>query len=235
MTLLSLTDVEARYREYPVLRGLHLTMESGDRVAVLGANGAGKTTLLRSISGLVNVTGSVQIDGTEVAGRRPDQIVRLGVAHVPEGRGTFGQLTVEENLTVAAFTRRDDDVRTDIERVYSYFPVLGDRRRQRAAALSGGEQQMLATGRALMLRPRLLLLDEPSLGLAPKVTAELFAILHQIHADSGMGVLVVEQNAQLALDFVDHAYVLEAGRIAASGSADVLRGDEDLRRAYLGY
>ncbi|QNO38801.1 ABC transporter ATP-binding protein [Protaetiibacter sp. SSC-01] len=212
-----------------------MSIDEGDRVAVLGANGAGKSTLLRTISGLIKFDGAVRFGGRDLAGRRPHQIVRAGVAHVAEGRGTFGQLTVEENLRAGAFTRSGPGVADDIDRVYGYFPVLRDRAKGKAAALSGGEQQMLAIGRALMLRPSLLLLDEPSLGLAPKMSAEVFRILREIHADSGMAVLVVEQNAELALDFVDRAYVLETGRVVMQGSSEELRSNSDLRRAYLGY
>ncbi|WBB52481.1 ABC transporter ATP-binding protein [Verrucosispora sp. WMMD573] len=235
MTLLELSDVTAGYGGRHAVRDLNVRIAPAGRVAVLGANGAGKSTLLRAISGLIDVTGSIRFNGEEIRGRRPQEIVSRGVAHVPEGRGTFGQLTVEENLTVGAFTRKDGEVAEDIDKVYGYFPVLRERRRQKAAALSGGEQQMLAIGRALMLRPRLLLLDEPSLGLAPRVTADVFAILREIHGDSGVGILVVEQNAELALAFVDHAYVLETGRVVAAATSDELRGDAHLRRAYLGY
>lgn len=235
MSLLELDTVSARYGERSVIHDVSLAIDSGERVAVLGANGAGKSTLLRTISGLLRYTGTISFGGEDLRARKVHQIVAGGVAHVAEGRGTFGQLTVEENLRIGAFTRSDAQVRDDIERVYEYFPVLRDRARGRAAALSGGEQQMLAIGRALMLRPRLLLLDEPSLGLAPKMAAEVFRILREIHQDSQLAVLVVEQNAELALGFVDRAHVLETGRVVISGSSEELMQNSDLRRAYLGY
>jgi branched-chain amino acid transport system ATP-binding protein len=205
-------------------------------VALLGPNGAGKTTTLRALSGMVRTGGRAEFDGESLVGRRTADIARRGVAHVPEGRGTFPALSVHENLRLGAYVRRDGAaVREDLERCYGWFPRLQERGRQPAGSLSGGEQQMLAVARALMLRPRLLMLDEPSLGLAPIVTKELFRTLGEICAEQGMTVLLVEQNARLALDFADHAYVLESGRIALSGEADRIKDDDDVRRSYLGF
>jgi branched-chain amino acid transport system ATP-binding protein len=234
MSLLEVESLSASYGPVRVLEDVAFRVEEGGRVAILGANGAGKTTTLRALSGMVSTRGSIRFDGKEVAGKRTPDLVRLGFAHVPEGRGTFPELTVDENLRLGAYTRRDG-VRADIERCYGWFPRLADRRDQQAGNLSGGEQQMLAVGRALMLRPRLLMLDEPSLGLAPILTRELFRVLAEIAEEQGTTMLVVEQNANLALDFADHAYVLEAGRIALSGPADEVKGDEEVRRSYLGY
>jgi branched-chain amino acid transport system ATP-binding protein len=219
-----------------VLEGIDFSVDEGEKAAVLGPNGAGKTTILRALSGMVNTRGRVEFDGNSLLGRRTADIARRGVAHVPEGRGTFGALTVDENLRLGAYVRRDgDDVKTDLSRVYGWFPRLGERKSQAAGSLSGGEQQMLAVARALMLRPRLLMLDEPSLGVAPIIAKEIFRMLGEICAEQGMTVLLVEQNAGLALDFADHAYVLESGRIALSGEADRIKGDDDVRRSYLGY
>lgn len=228
--------LHAAYGPVKVLHGVSFDVTEGTVCAVLGANGAGKTTLLRALSGMVRARGTVMLSGTSLVGRSPESIARLGVAHVPEGRGTFASLTVADNLRVGAFTRRDADaVRTDMERVCGYFPVLRDRLSQIAGSLSGGEQQMLAIGRALMSRPRLLLLDEPSLGLAPLVTRELFDIVTAIREHEGTTVVLVEQNAHLALDVADEAHVLETGRIVLSGSAADIRGDEQTAQAYLGY
>ena len=203
---------------------------------LLGANGAGKTTVLRALSGMVRSSGDVSFDGKRIAGWATEDIVRLGIAHVPDGRGTFLRVTVEENLQLGAMTRRDrPGIAADIERVYEHFPRLRERRAQQAGTLSGGEQQMLAVGRALMLRPRLMLLDEPSFGLAPLVVEELFAILGQLNREMGMAMLIVEQNATLALDLAEHAYVLETGHIVMDGPAAVIGADESIRRAYLGY
>jgi branched-chain amino acid transport system ATP-binding protein len=234
MSLLEVDGLSAAYGPVRVLEDVGFQVEEGGRVAILGPNGAGKTTTLRALSGMVSTRGSVRFDGREVAGKATADLVRLGVAHVPEGRGTFPELTVDENLRLGAYVRRGD-VRADIDRCYGWFPRLADRRDQPAGNLSGGEQQMLAVGRALMLRPRLLMLDEPSLGLAPILTRELFRVLGEIAEEQGTTMLVVEQNANLALDFADHAYVLEAGRIALSGPADEVKGDEEVRRSYLGY
>jgi branched-chain amino acid transport system ATP-binding protein len=234
MSLLEVEGLSAGYGPVRVLEDVGFEVDEGGRVAILGANGAGKTTTLRALSGMVSTRGSIRFDGREVAGKSTPDLVRLGVGHVPEGRGTFPELTVDENLRLGAYVRRGE-VRADIDRCYGWFPRLADRRDQPAGNLSGGEQQMLAVGRALMLRPRLLMLDEPSLGLAPILTRELFRVLAEIAGEQGTTMLVVEQNANLALDFADHAYVLEAGRIALSGPADEVKGDEDVRRSYLGY
>jgi len=218
-----------------VLHGISLVVAEGEVVVVLGANGAGKTTTIRSICGMVATQGSVLLGGKDIVGKRTADVARLGVAHVPQGRGTFSDLSVEDNLQLGAFTRKDGDVRDDIDRWYEVFPVLGERRAQSAGTLSGGEQQMLAVARALMGRPRLLLLDEPSLGLAPLIVQDLFRRLEGIKADLGTTMLVVEQNANLALGIADRAYVLEAGTIVLSGTAAELREDDAVRRAYLGY
>ena len=234
--LLEVEGLEAGYGPLTVLRGVSFAVEQGQVVTILGPNGAGKTTTLRALSGMVRPRGRIVFGGKSVAGRRPERIARKGIAHVPEGRGTFPGMTVEENLRVGAYARRDGGaVASDLERCYGYFPVLGERRRQPAGSLSGGEQQMLAVARALMQRPRLMLLDEPSLGLAPLVTRELFVNLARIVREEGTTLLLVEQNASLALRFADHAHVLEAGRIALSGDADSMRADEAMRRSYLGY
>ena len=229
-------DLHAGYGAVRVLHGVGLSVGRGEICAILGPNGAGKTTLLRALCGMVRTRGSVRLDGATLSGRSPDAVARLGVAHVPEGRGTFMPLTVEENLRLGAFTRRDRaGVQEDLERVYGYFPVLKKRLKQAAGSLSGGEQQMVAIGRALMLRPRLLLLDEPSLGLAPLVTRELFGIVHSINQEERTTVVVVEQNAHLALDIAQQAHVLETGRIVLSGSAAEIRANEQVAQSYLGY
>jgi branched-chain amino acid transport system ATP-binding protein len=236
MSLVEVEGLQASYGPVHVLEGIDFSIEKGRRMALLGPNGAGKTTVLRALSGMVKTSGKVQFDGQSLAGVATADVARRGVAHVPEGRGTLGPLTVEENLRLGAYVRRDGaDVKEDLGRCYDWFPRLEERRRQPAGSLSGGEQQMLAVARALMLRPRLLMLDEPSLGLAPIVTRELFKVLGEICDEQGMTVLLVEQNANLALDFADHAYVLESGRIALSGEADEIKGDEEVRRSYLGY
>jgi branched-chain amino acid transport system ATP-binding protein len=204
-------------------------------VAVLGANGAGKTTTLRAISNTVRRTGDVVFDGRRINRLSPESIARLGVAHVPEGRGIVGELTVRENLRLGAYVRRDGDVKGDRERVFRYFPRLAERERQPAGTLSGGEQQMLALGQALMSRPRLLMLDEPSLGLAPIVVREIFAILARLNEEEGLTVLVVEQNASIALRTCREACVLEVGRVVIAGESEVLREHESVRRSYLGY
>ena len=233
--LLDIVGLTGGYGPVQVLRGLDFFVDEGEVVVILGANGAGKTTTLRALSGMIATRGEVTFDGNRIGGRKPEDILRVGVAHVPQGRGTIADLTVHENMRVGAYVRRDDEVATDIERWYEMFPRLADRRDQAAGSMSGGEQQMLAIARALMCRPRLLLLDEPSLGLAPLVTRDLFEKLGVIRADLAMTVLVVEQNANLALDIADRGYVLEAGLIAASGTADELKHDESVRKAYLGY
>ena len=235
-SFLEVADLRAGYGGARVLHGLDFTVGEGEICAILGPNGAGKTTTLRALSGMVRGRGKVAMGGTSLLGRAPESIARLGVAHVPEGRGTFTQLTVEENLRVGGYVRRDGAaVRADVGRAYEYFPPLRERRRQVAGSLSGGEQQMLAIGRALMLRPKLLLLDEPSLGLAPIVTRELFGIVKAINEEERTTVIVVEQNAHLALGIAHQAHVLETGRIVLSGSAADIRADEQVAQAYLGY
>jgi branched-chain amino acid transport system ATP-binding protein len=233
--LLELRSVEARYGPIAALHGVSLTVEEGEVVALLGANGAGKTTTLRAVSGTVRKSGQVLYAGTDVSRRSPDALAKAGVAHVPEGRGILTELTVWENLRMGAYVRRDRNVKADLERVADLFPWIKERRNQHAATLSGGEQQMLAVGRALAARPRLLMLDEPSLGLAPLVTQELFRVVHELNEQEGLTVLVVEQNANIALDVSRRAYVLEVGRVAVEGSSDELRQHEGVRRSYLGY
>ena len=236
MSLLEVEGLHAAYGPVRVLEGLDFSVDEGQKAAVLGPNGAGKTTILRALCGMVTTRGRVEFDGRSLVGKATAEIARRGVGHVPEGRGTFGALTVDENLRLGAYVRRDGEgVKGDLKRVYGWFPRLEERRRQSAGSLSGGEQQMLAVARALMLRPRLLMLDEPSLGVAPILAKEIFRVMREICDDQGMTVLLVEQNAGLALDFADHAYVLESGRIALSGEADRIKGDDDVRRSYLGY
>ncbi|MET0147882.1 MAG: ABC transporter ATP-binding protein [Acidimicrobiales bacterium] len=232
--LLEVTDLEAGYGPVQVLRGMSFTVDAGETVVILGANGAGKTTTIRAISGMIVTKGSVIVDGTSVGGKKPEEIVRRGVAHVPQGRGTFVDLTVEENLRLGAFTRKDADIAADMDHWYEVFPRLQERRDQVAGGMSGGEQQMLAIARAAMSRPRLLLLDEPSLGLAPLVTQELFRRLQVLNQEQGTALLVVEQNANLALGIAERGYVLEAGLIVAQGTAAELQADESVRKAYLG-
>jgi len=234
--LLEVEGLRAGYGPLQALHGIDLSVGKGDVVAILGPNGAGKTTTLRALCGMVRASGRVSFDGRSLLGLATERIVRLGVAHVPEGRGTFPALTVDENLRVGAYLRRGDAaVRADLDHWYEVFPRLAERRGQVAASLSGGEQQMLAIARALLLRPRLLLLDEPSLGLAPLVTRELFAVLGRVKREQHTTMLLVEQNANLALELADHAYVLEAGRSVLAGPAEQVRDDENVRRAYLGY
>src|ERR671932_1227589 len=233
MPLLELRALSARYGRFAALHGINLTVEEGEIVCVLGANGAGKTTTLRAISGTVRTAGDVVFAGRRLA-RRPEAVARAGIAHVPEGRGTFRELSVDENLRLGAWTRRGR-LRGEEERVLAHFPALAERTRQPAGTLSGGEQQMLALARALMARPRLLMLDEPSLGLAPLVVVSIFSILRALNEQEGLAVLLVEQNATLALEAASSAYVLEVGRVAVEGAADDLRADESLRRSYLGY
>jgi len=232
--LLEVEDLEAGYGPVQVLRGMSFTVDPGEVVVILGANGAGKTTTIRAVSGMIDVKGRVVIDGQSVAGRSPEDIVRRGVAHVPQGRGTFVDLTVEENLRLGAYTRKDGKVAEDLERWFEVFPRLKERRDQSAGSMSGGEQQMLAIARAAMSHPRLLLLDEPSLGLAPLVTQELFRQLRRLNEEDGTALLVVEQNANLALSIAERGYVLEAGAIVVSGTAAELQADESVRKAYLG-
>ena len=232
--LLELRDVEARYGPVQALRGVSIDVPEGSVVAVLGANGAGKTTTLRAVSGTVRRSGEILLGGKELRGG-PEAAAKAGVAHVPEGRGTFTDLSVVENLRLGAYTRRDRSVRADIERMAEYFPWISERGEQRAGTLSGGEQQMLALARALMGRPRLLMLDEPSLGLAPLIVREIFRIVRELNEKEGLTVLVVEQDARIALNAAASAYVLEVGKVAVSGSSADLRDDEAVRRSYLGY
>jgi branched-chain amino acid transport system ATP-binding protein len=232
--LLELERVEARYGQVQALRGVSLAVDDGEIAAVLGANGAGKTTTLRSISGTVERSGEIRLGGRSIAGRGPEATARLGVAHVPEGRGVFADLTVWENLRLGAYVRRGR-IDGDLRRMVEHFPWIESRRDQPAGTLSGGEQQMLALARALMQRPRLLLLDEPSLGLAPKVVAEIFRIVRDLNEREGLTVLVVEQNASIALDAASSAFVLEVGRVVLSGASADLRANESVRKSYLGY
>ncbi len=231
--LLELRDVHARYGPVNALHGVSLTVDEGEIVAVLGANGAGKTTTLRAISNTVHRDGEIRFAGNALRGG-PEAVARLGVAHVPEGRGTFSELTVWENLRLGAYTRRGN-LKDDFARVGAYFPWLEDRRSQQAGTLSGGEQQMLALARAFMQRPRLLLLDEPSLGLAPLLVTEVFRIVQELNESEGVTVLVVEQNAHIALQLAQTAYVLEVGSVALSGPSADLQQHESVRRSYLGY
>jgi branched-chain amino acid transport system ATP-binding protein len=235
VSLLEVEEVHAGYGQGLVLQGITFAVEQGQIVSILGPNGAGKTTTLRAVSGMIPTRGRIALDGEDVCGRSPDKIARKGIAHVPEGRGTFTDLTVEENLLVGAFARRGGGVREDIDKCFDWFPRLEERRTQKAGSLSGGEQQMLAVARAIMSRPRLLLLDEPSLGLAPILTRELFRRLDDVARAEGITVLVVEQNAHLVLEFADYAYVLDGGKIAFEGEADTIKKDEGVQRAYLGY
>ncbi|MBV9248921.1 MAG: ABC transporter ATP-binding protein [Acetobacteraceae bacterium] len=233
--LLEAKGLHAAYGETKVLHGIDFTVEEGGVTALLGANGAGKTTTLRAICGMVRTQGEILLHGERIDGRPTEDVVRRGVGHVPDGRGTFMELTVEENLRLGAYTRRDREVMADFDRIFGYFPRLRERYRQQAGTLSGGEQQMLAIARALLLRPRLLLLDEPSFGLAPLIVQEIFAIMRRIRADEKMSILLVEQNASLALDFAEQAYLLETGHIVISGPAAEIQQDESVRRSYLGY
>jgi branched-chain amino acid transport system ATP-binding protein len=234
--ILDIKGLKASYGPTNVLHGLDFSLEEGGVTTILGANGAGKTTTLRAISGMVTYSGEIKVSGTELSTLRPADIARQGIAHVPEGRGTFVRMSTEDNLRLGAYTRKDkNDIAEDIERVYSYFPILKQRRNQQAGTLSGGEAQMLAVGRALMLRPKLLLLDEPSFGLAPLIVQGLFEILKRINVEDGVSMLLVEQNAALALELADHAYLLETGNIVISGTSDSILENETVSRSYLGY
>jgi branched-chain amino acid transport system ATP-binding protein len=234
--ILELKGVNAFYGGTQALFGVDCAVAAHGVTTLLGANGAGKTTTLRAICGMARSTGQIWFDGQRIDGKPTEEIVRRGIAHVPEGRGTFGALSVQENLDLASHARRDKvQVRRDTERVFEYFPRLKERLRQQAGTLSGGEQQMLAIARALMIKPRLMLLDEPSFGLAPLVVREIFQIMRRINKEEGVGIFLIEQNAALALDLADHAYLLETGRIVMSGAAAALRDDEAVRRTYLGY
>jgi branched-chain amino acid transport system ATP-binding protein len=233
--LLELAHLTAGYGHRRVLHEVDLNVEEGEIVAILGANGAGKTTTLRAISGAIQRAGTLMFGGRSMLAYGPADAARLGIAHVPEGRGTMGQLTVAENLQLGAYVRRDRGITADLDRVFAYFPILRERRKQLAATLSGGEQQMLSIARAVMARPRLVLLDEPSLGLAPLVTASIFELIGTINRDLRTAVLLVEQNAVAALDISHRAYVLEAGRVAIAGPSGELKAHEGVRRSYLGY
>jgi branched-chain amino acid transport system ATP-binding protein len=236
MPLLRARGLCASYGATQVLFDLDFAVEAGRITALLGANGAGKTTTLRAICQTVRTSGSIQIEGQEATGLATESVVRCGVAHVPDGRGTFGALSVEENLRLGAYVRRDKaQMAHDMDKAFTRFPILKERRHQQAGTLSGGEQQMLAISRALMLRPKLLLLDEPSFGLAPLIVAEIFRIMRTINEEDHVSMLLVEQNASLALDLADHAYLLETGRVALSGPSEQIKNDESVRRAYLGY
>jgi branched-chain amino acid transport system ATP-binding protein len=232
--LLKVEGLRAGYGPIEVLHGIDMTVNEGEVVVVLGANGAGKTTTMRAISGTIPRRGSVRFDGKEIGDASPDSIVRGGVAQVPQGRGTFVDLTVEDNLRVGSYVRRDD-VSKDIERWFEVFPRLRERSTQKAGSLSGGEQQMLAIARALMSRPRLLLCDEPSLGLAPIITQEMFRILERLNKEEGTSILLVEQNANLAMEIANRAYLLETGTIVSTGDAKAMLDDDAIRKAYLGY
>ena len=234
--LLEAKNLRAAYGSTKVLHGIDLAIEEGTITTLLGANGAGKTTTLRALCGMVKTSGEIVFAGKRIDGRATEDIVRLGVAHVPDGRGTFGSLTTEENLRLGAYVRKDRAaVEADYERMYGYFPRLRERRTQQAGTLSGGEQQMLAVARALMLRPRLLLMDEPSFGLAPLIVKEIFRIMRTINEQEKMTILLVEQNAAMALEVADHAYLMETGTLVLSGPASQVKQDEAVRRSYLGY
>jgi len=236
MAFLEAAGLHASYGLTRVLHGMDFAMDEGTITTLLGANGAGKTTTLRALCGMVRTSGEMRFGGERIDGRATEDIVRLGIAHVPDGRGTFVNLTTEENLRLGAYTRKDRAViDADLERVYGYFPRLKERRNQQAGTLSGGEQQMLAVSRALMLRPRLMLLDEPSFGLAPLIVKEMFGILRSVNEKERVSMLVVEQNAAMALDLADHAYLIETGRIVLSGTAGEIKSDDAVRRSYLGY
>ena len=234
--ILEVRGLHAQYGPTRVLHGIDFSVEEGGITTILGANGAGKTTTLRAVCGMVKTQGEISLAGNRIEGKATESIVRAGVAHVPDGRGTFVNLSVEENLRLGAYTRSDKaGVAADFERIFGYFPRLKERFRQQAGLLSGGEQQMLAVSRALMLRPRLLLLDEPSFGLAPLIVQELFEIFRTINQQDRVSMLLVEQNASLALKLANTAYLLETGRVVISGTAESIRNDEAIRRSYLGY
>ena len=235
MALLEARGLQAQYGWTKVLHGIDFAVEEGGITTILGANGAGKTTTLRAVCGMVRTAGEIRFAGQRINGRATEDLVRLGIGHAPEGRGTFVNLTVEENLRLGAYARRGGgSVAQDLERVYGYFPVLAERKKQAGGTLSGGEQQMLAVARALMLRPRLLLLDEPSLGLAPRLVKEIFEIIARINRERGVTVLLVEQNANMALHLADYGYVLEVGRIVMEDTCSRLLDKEDIKEFYLG-
>lgn len=233
MSLLSVTGLRAGYGPLEVLHGIDLEVSEGEIVVILGANGAGKTTTMRAVSGMIPRRGEIRFGEHDISGLSAEAVVRLGMAHVPQGRGTFAELTVEDNLRIGAYVR-SDDLESDMKRWFSLFPRLEERRSQRAGSLSGGEQQMLAIARALMSRPKLLLCDEPSLGLAPLITQELFSVIRTLNHDEGLSVLLVEQNANLALKVAHRVYLLETGSVVASGSAEDLSRNDSVRKAYLG-
>jgi branched-chain amino acid transport system ATP-binding protein len=234
--LLEARNLRAFYAQAEVLHGIEFALDEGGIATILGANGAGKTTTLRAVCGMVRTQGEISFADRRIDGRKTEDIARSGIAHVPDGRGTFFELTTEENLRLGAHSRSDrDGVARDLDIVYGYFPRLKERQKQQAGTLSGGEQQMLAISRALMLRPRLLLLDEPSFGLAPLIVQEIFRIMRLINREQKVSMLLVEQNATLALELADHAYLLEAGRVVMSGTSGEIQKDPAIRRAYLGY
>ena len=233
--LLEVKGLHAAYGETKVLHGLDFAVQQGGVTALLGANGAGKTTTLRALCGMVGTQGEINLGGKRIEAMATEDIIRLGVAHVPDGRGTFMELTVEENMRLGAYTRPAREATADFEKMFGYFPRLKERFHQQAGTLSGGEQQMLAIARALLLRPRLLLLDEPSFGLAPLIVREIFGIMRRIRNEEGVGILLVEQNASIALEFAHDAYLLETGTIVVSGLASEISKDESIRRSYLGY
>ncbi len=234
--LLEVSGLNAAYGATKVLHDVNFSLEAGHITAILGANGAGKTTTLRALCQTVKTSGSIVFDGQQLVGKATESVVRMGVAHVPDGRGTFGALSTEENLRLGAYVRNDKaELALDMEKAFTRFPILKQRRHQQAGTLSGGEQQMLAISRALMLRPKLLLLDEPSFGLAPLIVAEIFRIMRTINEEDKVSMLLVEQNASLALDLADHAYLLETGSVALSGPSEQIKNDESVRKAYLGY
>ncbi len=231
--MLEVRDLRAGYGPLEVLQGIDLEVNAGEIVVILGANGAGKTTTMRAISGMIPRKGSVTFLGRDITSNSAESLVKMGMAHVPQGRGTFPDLTVEDNLRVGAYVRKDD-IESDMQRWFGLFPRLEERRTQRAGSLSGGEQQMLAIARALMSRPQLLLCDEPSLGLAPLITQELFGVIRRLNEQEGLSVLLVEQNANLAMNIANRVYLLETGSVVASGSADELSRNDSIRKAYLG-
>jgi branched-chain amino acid transport system ATP-binding protein len=234
--LLEARNLRAFYAQAEVLHGIDFALDEGGITTILGANGAGKTTTLRAVCGMVRTQGEISFADRRIDGRKTEDIARSGIAHVPDGRGTFFELTTEENLRLGAHCRSDrDGVARDLDIVYGYFPRLKERQKQQAGTLSGGEQQMLAISRALMLRPRLLLLDEPSFGLAPLIVQEIFRIMRLINREQKVSMLLVEQNATLALELADYAYLLEAGRVVMSGTSGEIQKDPAIRRAYLGY
>jgi branched-chain amino acid transport system ATP-binding protein len=235
MSLLEMKGVTGGYGPVKVLHGIDVSLEEGQVGVVLGANGAGKTTTLRAICGMISAKGEITFAGKSILGKRPEVVARSGIAHVPQGRGTFTELTVDENMRLGAINRKDNEVRADIKHWYEAFPRLGERSEQAAGSMSGGEQQMLAIARAMMSRPKLLLLDEPSLGLAPIITQELFKRLGEINRETGLTMLVVEQNANLALAIGHHGHVLEAGRMVVNGTAEELNSNDAVRKAYLGF